>query len=171
MSDFYNGIVSGIVGAVAGGVTGFLASRFSNYLDNKGKITIKTSDVKLEYRNWSLAGIKKFPEGYNSEVNQILLSFKLEIRNTSKIRKDYKNGKLIIRSNDFVEEAELYSDMKNQFQHAMLEPLESKITKVSSTLKIDKFKNFLGKKVEFYMAITDSKEKITEVLVGTYDKL
>lgn len=171
MSDFDNGIVSGIVGAVAGGVTGFLASRLSSYLDNKGKITIKTSGEKLEYMKWSLGGIKNFPEGYNSEVNQIIFSFKLEIRNTSKIRKDYKNAKLIIRSNNFVDEAELYSDMKNKFQHAMMEPLECNITKVSSTLRNDKFKNFLGKKVEFYMAITDSKEKITEVLVGSYDKL
>jgi len=171
MSEFDNGIVSGIVGAVAGGVTGFLASRFSSYLDNKGKITIKTSDEILEYKKWSFEGTKKFPEGYNSQVNQITLSFKLEIRNTAKIRKDYKNGKLIIRSNDFVDEAELYYDMNNKFQHAMMEPLESKITKLSSTLRYDKYKNFLGKKVEFYLAITDSKDKVTEVLVGTYNKL
>lgn len=117
-------------------------------------------------------GFTVFSDSYNCYASTIKFSFTLEIRNTAKIRKDYKNCKLIIRSYDLPDEAMLlYDDKGYVFQHAMMDPLECDIIRLTSTIKLDRIEELVGKEVEFYMSITDSKDNITEELVGTYDKL
>lgn len=172
MSELGSGIVSALVGALAGGVAGFFASRLNSHLDSRGKITISPSEVSINYQLRSDQFSQNIAMENKNEIVRMIVNFSLEIRNESKIKKDFKKARVILRSDDFPDkEYVIYSNFHSNttFENSMMDSLESRILRLQTRIPKKDFVELTGKKVDLYLSILNSKNKSTEKKMYSFE--